>query len=64
MRPVDISVRLREDRVEVAVKDSGTGLPKRAERGLRRFLPCRNDLYSTKKPFDFDAGGKGLVFLG
>ena len=62
---VDISVRLREDRVEVAVKDSGIGI---TEESLRQifggFYHAREtDLYSTKKPFDFDAGGKGLDLL-
>ncbi|MBP1748486.1 MAG: domain S-box [Deltaproteobacteria bacterium] len=62
---VDISFRLREDRVEVAVKDSGVGI---TEESLREvfggFYHAREtDLYSTKKPFDFDAGGKGLDLL-
>jgi two-component system phosphate regulon sensor histidine kinase PhoR len=62
---VDISVRLREDRVEVAVKDSGTGITQESLREVfGGFYHAREtDLYSTKKPFDFDAGGKGLDLL-
>lgn len=62
---VDISSRVRDDRVEVSVKDSGIGI---TEESLRQifggFYHTREtDLYSTKKPFDFDAGGKGLDLL-
>lgn len=60
-----MSARLRENRVEVAVKDSGIGITEGSQRQIfGGFYHAREtDLYSTKKPFDFGAGGKGLDLL-
>lgn len=62
---VVVSVRLRGNRVEVAVKDSGVGITEESRRQIfGGFYHAREtDLYSTKKPFDFAAGGKGLDLL-
>ena len=62
---VDITVRLRGDRVEVAVKDSGIGITEESLREVSGgFYHARDtNLYSTKRPFEFSAGGKGLDLL-
>lgn len=51
--------------VEVAVRDTGVGITEESQKQIfGGFYHAREtDFYSTKRPFDFDAGGKGLELL-
>lgn len=59
---MEVVVRRRRDRIEVAVTDPGIGITEESRAQIfGGFYHAREtDLYSTKKPFDFGAGGKGL----
>ena len=60
-----VSLGASSDTVEVVVKDTGVGITQESQSQIfGGFYHAREtDLYSTKKPFDFDAGGKGLELL-
>lgn len=60
-----ISLGASSDTVEVLVKDTGVGITQESQGQIfGGFYHAKDtDLYSTKKPFDFDAGGKGLELL-
>jgi PAS domain S-box-containing protein len=62
---VTVSVVSRGSRVEVSVKDTGIGITEESRKEIfGGFYHAREtDLYSTKRPFDFGAGGKGLDLL-
>jgi len=51
--------------VEVTVRDTGVGITEESQKQIfGGFYHAREtDFYSTKRPFDFDAGGKGLELL-
>lgn len=62
---VAVSATQKEDCVVVEVKDTGIGItPESQAQIFGGFYHAREtDLYSTKKPYDFGAGGKGLELL-
>lgn len=62
---VRISVTNKPGEVEVAIKDSGVGITEESQKQIfGGFYHSKETvLYSTKKPFDFGAGGKGLDLL-
>ena len=51
--------------VEIVVEDTGVGITQESQTQIFGgfYHAKETDLYSTKKPFDFDAGGKGLELL-
>jgi two-component system phosphate regulon sensor histidine kinase PhoR len=51
--------------VELEIKDSGIGITEESQKHIFGgfYHSLETDLYSTKKPFDFGAGGKGLDLL-
>jgi two-component system phosphate regulon sensor histidine kinase PhoR len=51
--------------VELEIKDSGVGITEESQKHVFGgfYHSLETDLYSTKKPFDFGAGGKGLDLL-
>jgi len=62
---VAVSLGVSSDGVELVVRDTGIGITKESQKQIfGGFYHAREtDFYSTKKPFDFDAGGKGLELL-
>ncbi len=60
-----VTLSIPSDTVKVEIKDTGTGITEESQRQIfRGFYHAREtDLYSTKNPFDFGAGGKGLDLL-
>jgi two-component system phosphate regulon sensor histidine kinase PhoR len=62
---VMISLRNQLGKVVFEVKDSGVGITEESQKHIFGgfFHSLETDLYSTKKPFDFGAGGKGLDLL-
>ncbi len=60
-----VSLWASSDTVEVVVKDTGVGITQESQSQIFGgfYHAKETDLYSTKKPFDFDAGGKGLELL-
>jgi PAS domain S-box-containing protein len=60
-----ISVRRDNGTVTIEVKDTGIGItPESRKQMFGGFYHVQDtNLYSTKKPFDFGAGGKGLDLL-
>lgn len=63
----EVSISLKEEKgqVIIEVKDPGVGIIKESQKQIfGGFYHAKDtDLYSTKKPFDFNAGGKGLDLL-
>lgn len=63
----DVQVALRRDRdkVIVEVKDTGVGITAESRNQIFGgfYYAQDTDLYATKKPFDFGAGGKALDLL-
>ena len=51
--------------VELEIKDSGIGITAESQKHIFGgfYHSMETDLYSTKRPFDFGAGGKGLELL-
>jgi two-component system phosphate regulon sensor histidine kinase PhoR len=51
--------------VELEIKDSGVGITEESQKHIFGgfYHSLETDLYSTKRPFDFGAGGKGLDLL-
>jgi len=62
---IEVSVRKRGDGVELVVQDYGVGIPEEAQRRIfEGFFTTRDTMaYSSKRPFDFNAGGKGADLL-
>ena len=60
-----VSLGASSDTVEVVVKDTGVGITQESQNQIFGgfYHAKETNLYSTKKPFDFDAGGKGLELL-
>jgi PAS domain S-box-containing protein len=62
---VTISLGASSDGVELVVRDTGVGITEESQKQIfGGFYHAREtDFYSTRRPFDFDAGGKGLELL-
>jgi PAS domain S-box-containing protein len=62
---VAISIGASPDGVELLVRDTGVGITEESQKQIfGGFYHAREtDFYSTKRPFDFDSGGKGLELL-
>ncbi len=62
---IDIIVRDSQKGVALEVRDTGTGITEDNQRLLfeNYFTPPETLHYSSKKPFDFNAGGKGFDLL-
>ena len=62
---VEVSVQNRGQGVELAVKDNGVGIVEEDRRRIfEGFFTTQDTLdYSSKRPFDFNAGGKGADLL-
>jgi len=62
---VDVIVKDRQSGVCLEVRDTGTGITLENQRLLfeNYFTPPETLQYSSKKPFDFNAGGKGFDLL-
>jgi hypothetical protein len=60
-----ISIWRQPGSVELEVKDSGVGITVESQKHIFGgfYHSLETDLYSTKKHFDFAAGGKGLDLL-
>ena len=62
---IDVSVRWTTSGPEFEVKDCGVGISAENQRlVLENFVPATDVLhYSTRKPYDFNAGGRGFDLL-
>jgi len=62
---IDISLKIIQGHPELIIKDYGIGFTKEKLQLIFEdyFNPPDSDDYSTKKPFDFNAGGKGFDLL-
>jgi PAS domain S-box-containing protein len=62
---VTISLGASPDGIELVVRDTGVGITEESQKQIfGGFYHAREtDYYSTRRPFDFDAGGKGLELL-
>ena len=62
---IDVSVGQTVDGPEFEVKDFGVGItPENQRLVLENFVPATDALhYATRKPFDFNAGGRGFDLL-
>lgn len=62
---VSVRARMEGNRVEIAVEDTGVGITEESRKEIFGGFYHANDtqVYSTKEPFDFGAGGKGLDLL-
>jgi signal transduction histidine kinase len=62
---VIISLYRQPESVVIEVKDTGVGITEQSRKHIFGgfYHSLETDLYSTKKPFDFGAGGKGLDLL-
>jgi signal transduction histidine kinase len=62
---IEVTVGNRGNHVEVSVKDYGVGIAEEDQaRIFEGFYPTQDTmLYSSKKPFDFNAGGRGADLL-
>ena len=60
-----ISLYRQPESVVIEVKDTGVGITEQSQKHIFGgfYHSLETDLYSTKKPFDFGAGGKGLELL-
>jgi len=59
---IRILMELRDQQVLVQIQDSGVGITDENQRHIfEGFFPTQEtELYSSKRPYDFNAGGKGL----
>jgi signal transduction histidine kinase len=62
---IEVRVRRGEDGAELVVRDCGVGITEEAQRRIfEGFFATQDTLhYSSKRPFDFNAGGKGADLL-
>jgi signal transduction histidine kinase len=62
---VGVSARREGGRIQIAVEDTGVGIMEESRKEIfGGFYHARDtQVYSTKEPFDFGAGGKGLDLL-
>jgi two-component system phosphate regulon sensor histidine kinase PhoR len=62
---VRISLYRQAQSAVIEVKDTGVGITEQSQKHIFGgfYHSLETDLYSTKKPFDFGAGGKGLDLL-
>ena len=62
---VEVWVRPKGPGVQLGVRDYGVGIPEEAQKRIfEGFFPTRDTMaYSSKRPFDFNAGGKGADLL-
>lgn len=62
---IDIQVKLNHDRVLLKVCDSGIGITEENKALLFKsfFTASETSDYSTRKPYDFNAGGRGFDLL-
>ncbi len=62
---IRISLEQKDDRISLSVTDSGIGITEENKRYLLDGLhhAKETDLYTSKQPFEFGAGGKGLDLL-
>jgi hypothetical protein len=62
---IEIETTLREDSAVLTVRDYGVGIPEEAKKRIFEvFFTTQDTLnYSSKRPFDFNAGGKGADLL-
>jgi K+-sensing histidine kinase KdpD len=62
---IEVTVKNRKSGVAFAVNDTGVGIEERLRKHIfEGFFPTQDpNLYSSKKKFDFNAGGKGADLL-
>jgi PAS domain S-box-containing protein len=62
---IEVHVRKKGEGAELVVRDYGVGIPEDAQRRIfEGFFTTRDTMaYSSKRPFDFNAGGKGADLL-
>jgi signal transduction histidine kinase len=62
---IEISVTGEEEGTQLVVRDFGVGITDDHQRRIFEGFYATQEIkdYSTKKPFDFDAGGKGMDLL-
>jgi signal transduction histidine kinase len=62
---IEISIGQKSDRATLMVRDFGVGIvPELQARIFEGFFPTQDVmLYATKKPFEFNAGGRGVDLL-
>ena len=62
---IKVEVRNRQKYVELVIKDAGVGIVEEHQRRIfEGFFPTQElSTYSSKKPFDFNAGGRGADLL-
>ena len=62
---IEVLVRKKNEGAELVVRDFGVGIPEDAQRRIfEGFFTTRDTMaYSSKRPFDFNAGGKGADLL-
>jgi signal transduction histidine kinase len=62
---IEISVQQKGKGAELAIRDCGVGILEDAQKRIfEGFFPTHETLsYSSKRPFDFNAGGKGADLL-
>jgi two-component system phosphate regulon sensor histidine kinase PhoR len=60
-----ISIYRQPESVVIEVKDTGVGITEQSQKHIFGgfYHSLETDLYSTQKPYDFGAGGKGLDLL-
>ena len=62
---IKVKMRNRQKSVELVIKDAGVGIvEEHRQRIFEGFFPTQEiDSYSSKTPFDFNAGGRGADLL-
>jgi PAS domain S-box-containing protein len=62
---IEVQVRKKGEGAELVVRDYGVGIPEDAQRRIfEGFFTTRDTMaYSSKRPYDFNAGGKGADLL-
>jgi len=62
---IKVKVRNKQKNVELVIKDAGVGIvEEHRQRIFEGFFPTQDiSRYSSKKPFDFNAGGRGADLL-
>lgn len=62
---IEVSVQKRGEGTLLLVRDYGVGIPEEARKRIfEGFFPTRDTMaYSSKRPFDFNAGGRGADLL-